>query len=91
MGWTATSDIGTLYKTGDGVRMDLSKGMRWFTKAAKAGNVAAMCTLAWCHRYGGDGVSVDLAQAKKWYSKCVPLVYSFLALPHTLLHTHAPC
>eukprot|EP00037_Helgoeca_nana_P035631 m.426086 g.426086 ORF g.426086 m.426086 type:complete len:154 (+) comp56317_c0_seq1:851-1312(+) len=66
-------NIGTLYQTGDGVRKDLSKGMRWFTKAAKAGNVAAMCTLAWCHRYGGDGVSVDLAQAKKWYSKAAKL------------------
>ena len=68
------AQIEDLYKTGgkyyngQGVAMDKTKAVEYFTQAAEAGHVEAQYLLGQCYRYG-VGVSVNYKKAREWYEK----------------------
>lgn len=62
----AQLQLGELYKTGQGVELDLGRARTWFRRAANGGNVLAM------HRIGvmtarGDGGPADTSEAISWF------------------------
>jgi TPR repeat protein len=59
------SCLGTIYVTGDGVDVDLHETVKWYTRAAEAGDFLAQKGLSFCYKFG-DGVAVDLEESKKW-------------------------
>jgi hypothetical protein len=61
----AENALGLRYATGDGVKLDESEAVRWFTRAAEQGNVAAQSKLGAIY-FGGRGVPPDLHQAYFW-------------------------
>ncbi|MGA1989268.1 MAG: tetratricopeptide repeat protein [Candidatus Sulfotelmatobacter sp.] len=61
----AENALGRRYATGDGVKLDESEAVRWFTRAAEQGNVAAQSKLGSLY-YGGRGVPQDYNQAYFW-------------------------
>src|SRR5580693_4634296 len=61
----AENAFGLRYATGDGVKLDESEAVRWFTRAAEQGNVAAQSKLGAIY-FGGRGVPQDLSQAYFW-------------------------
>ena len=61
----AENALGLRYATGDGVKLDETEAVLWFTRAAEQGNVAAQSKLGAIY-YGGRGVPQDLAQAYFW-------------------------
>ena len=60
--------IGRLYLNGLGVSQDYNEAMRWFRKAADAGNVCAKDWIGWMYQHG-HGVSQDDTEAMQWYRK----------------------
>ena len=61
----AENALGLRYATGDGVKLDESEAVRWFTRAAEQGNVPAQSKLGAIY-YGGRGVPQDLNRAYFW-------------------------
>ena len=62
----AQFSLGIAYDTGDGVRQDHSKAVKWYRKAALQGHKRAQNNLA--ASYGrGEGVPQNLELALKWY------------------------
>jgi GAF domain/PilZ domain/Sel1 repeat len=61
----AQNALGLRYATGDGVKLDESDAVRWFTRAAEQGNVAAQSKLGAIY-YAGRGVPQDYNQAYFW-------------------------
>jgi len=61
----AENAFGLRYATGDGVKLDESEAVRWFTRAAEQGNVAAQSKLGAIY-FGGRGIPADLHQAYFW-------------------------
>jgi TPR repeat protein len=61
----AENALGLRYATGDGVKLDETEAVLWFTRSAEQGNVAAQSKLGAIY-YGGRGVPQDLAQAYFW-------------------------
>jgi TPR repeat protein len=61
----AENAFGLRYATGDGVKLNESEAVRWFTRAAEQGNVAAQSKLGAIY-FGGRGVPQDLTQAYFW-------------------------
>ena len=61
----AENALGLRYATGDGVKLDESEAVRWFTRAAEQGNVAAQSKLGALY-YAGRGIPADLHQAYFW-------------------------
>jgi hypothetical protein len=61
----AENAFGLRYATGDGVKLDESEAVRWFTRAAEQGNVAAQSKLGAIY-YAGRGVPQDYNQAYFW-------------------------
>jgi uncharacterized protein len=62
---TAENTLGLRYATGDGVKLDETEAVRWFTRAAEQGNVAAQSKLGALY-YSGRGVRQDYTQAYFW-------------------------
>ena len=62
---SAENEFGLRYATGDGVKLDESEAVRWFTRAAEQGNVAAQSKLGAIY-YAGRGVPQDYNQAYFW-------------------------
>ena len=57
--------LGYLYDQGLGVAFDLDESGRWFTRAAEAGNAAAIA-----YRFEhGRGVEADTVEARYWYER----------------------
>ena len=62
------------YYTGQGrlqgrLRIDETKTMEWYKKAAEAGNARAMCNLGYAYAYGQGGLRKDETKAVEWYQK----------------------
>jgi tetratricopeptide (TPR) repeat protein len=49
-------------------RNDYSEALRWYSKAADQGNIAAQYNIGWLYR-NGRGVVQDYAEAMRWYRK----------------------
>ena len=60
--------LGFIYETGEGVTEDDSVAAAWHSKAADAGNAAAMNRLGFMYQ-NGKGVAKDEAEAVLWYRK----------------------
>ncbi|MBR4833377.1 MAG: sel1 repeat family protein [Thermoguttaceae bacterium] len=60
------NDLATRYLGGAGVPRDFEEAVRWFQRAAEAGNVEAMCNLG-NRYYKGTGIPLDLSKAVYWY------------------------
>ncbi len=75
--WTATADdgdamsqlgLGSLYRYGRGVELDLAQAAAWYRKAAEQGNAQAQFELAVLLQKG-DGIGQDFDEAIKWYER----------------------
>ncbi|RHZ88307.1 hypothetical protein Glove_23g168 [Diversispora epigaea] len=60
--------VGLCYMEGIGTPKDEAKGFQWYLKAALAGNIDAMCTIAYCYN-NGVGIAEDEKESFKWYLK----------------------
>lgn len=61
----AQNALGLRYATGEGVVLNESEAVRWFTQAAEQGNVAAQSKLGSIY-YSGRGVRQDAREAYFW-------------------------
>lgn len=67
MGWPAGyRGLGEMAWDGSGVPVDKRAALDWFTKAADAGDRAAMARLARIYATGDGGIAVDCAAAERW-------------------------
>ena len=64
----AQSNLGLLYKNGQGVPQDYQQAVFWFQKAAEQGEINAEVNLAWQYA-SGLGVPKDHTKAVTWYRK----------------------
>jgi len=62
----AENALGLRYATGVGVKTDVEEAVRWFTKAAEQGNVAAQSKLGTLYLSGRAGVRKDPNRAYFW-------------------------
>jgi TPR repeat protein len=53
--------------TGNGVAVDKLEGIKWWTLAAKAGEINAQKNLGICYKTG-NGVAVDIQESNKWFA-----------------------
>lgn len=63
----AQNNLGVLFATGNGAKLDLKEAAKWYEKAAEQGYAVAQHNLAGLYETGG-GVTQDLATAAVWYS-----------------------
>ena len=67
--------LGSCYERGCwGVKKDMNKAVKWFTKAAEQGYVNAQHTLGFCY-LNGTGVELDNCKAVKWFTKAAEQGY----------------
>ncbi len=64
----AQFNLGVMYSTGQGVKQDSKKAVKWYRKAADQEHVGAQCNLALMYK-DGQGVKQDSKKAVKWYRK----------------------
>jgi uncharacterized protein len=57
-----------MYENGEGVETDYQEAMKWYQKAAAAGNATAMNIIGWMYDKG-EGLSEDDVPALEWYKK----------------------
>ena len=57
-----------MYKDGHGVPKDLAEAIKWYRKAAEAGNDDAMRAIGWRYEHG-EGLPQDYAEARKWMQR----------------------
>jgi len=62
----AQTELGRIYRDGDGVAQDFAEAMRWYERAAGQGDVGAQLFVADGYAYG-MGVTRDRIEAYKWY------------------------
>lgn len=60
------NNLGWLHETGRGVERDLAAALRWYAKAAEAGQPHAFVNLGRLLRKGGPGLPSDPEQAAYW-------------------------
>lgn len=60
--------VGYIYLYGKGVAAEKALALKWFSKAAEAGDAEAMMWIGDIHAFG-QGVPVDTAMAHQWYLK----------------------
>ncbi len=65
-------NLGVTYEQGRGVEKDTAEAVRWYRKAAEAGDVEGMAHLGVMYAQG-IGVAKDEAEARKWLSKAASL------------------
>jgi TPR repeat protein len=64
----AYTNMGELYRNGQGVAQDYQKAMELLRKAAEKGRAAAMSDLGSMYEKG-QGVVADIGEARRWYRK----------------------
>eukprot|EP00729_Bicosta_minor_P033020 gene33020-biopygen23682 len=64
----AQYNLGCLYDTGKGVKQDHVEAVKWYRKAAEAGDAGAQYNLGTMYD-NGEGVEKDHVEAVKWYRK----------------------
>ena len=65
----AQAELGALYEHGYHARHDNAEAIKWYTLAAKNGNIKAMLTLADAYAYGILGVKRNEAEAVNWLNR----------------------
>ena len=60
--------LGYLYEHGKGVPEDYGEAMKWYLRAADAGNVEAMYAVGLLYE-AGKGVNRNLEEAKNWFTR----------------------
>jgi hypothetical protein len=60
--------MGLMYLNGRFATKNVGEGVRWILKAANAGDVGAMVTVAQAHENGRGGPK-DVRKAVEWYRK----------------------
>ena len=65
---TAQTNIGRMYRNGQGVTKDYSQAWAWFRKAADQGHADAQSNIGWMY-LNGFGVTKDYRQAVDWFRK----------------------
>lgn len=70
----AQYELGVCYYTGDGVKKDYTRAVRWFTKSAEQGNAEAQFNLGNCY-YFGYGVKKNYTQTAMWFTKAAEQVH----------------
>ena len=60
--------LGVRYENGEGVQQDYSEALKWFKKAAEAGNGKALRNVGRMYHYG-NGVDQDKDKAMEWYKR----------------------
>lgn len=63
---TAQTNMGTLYRNGQGVPQDYDEALKWFWLAAAQGNPLAYGKLGLMYQHG-EGVEQDSIEAYKWF------------------------
>ena len=61
----AQSNLGLMFRKGQGVPQDYSEAARWFRMAAEQGDADARNNLGLCYEKG-QGVPLDYGEAAKW-------------------------
>lgn len=64
---TAQTNIGTLYRNGQGVPQDYDEAFKWFSLAAAQGTPMAYGKLGLMYQHG-EGVAQDSIEAYKWFA-----------------------
>jgi TPR repeat protein len=64
----ATTNLGWLYESGQGVAKDYREARRWYEKGAQSGDAGAMTSLGLLY-WRGQGVPRDYAEARRWYEQ----------------------
>ena len=59
------SNLGVMYRTGQGVTQDYKEALKWSRLAAEQGNAIAQTSLGWMYDQG-QGVTQDYKEAVKW-------------------------
>lgn len=62
----ALSNLGYLYKNGNGVKQDYAEAVKWYRMAAEQGDSDAQWSLGCCYE-NGNGVAKSRTEAEKWY------------------------
>ena len=57
--------LGNMWQTGTGTKVDLAEAAKWYEKAAKGGNKNSCRILANWYK-NGTGVKKDMSKAKFW-------------------------
>jgi uncharacterized protein len=65
----AQHNLGAMYLNGQGVKKDVEKALRWFTKAAEQGLVVAQHNLGTLFLQGADPLPPDHIEAAHWFTK----------------------
>ena len=60
------SNLGVMYRTGQGVTQDYKEALKWSRLAAEQGNAIAQTSLGFMYN-NGQGVLQDYKEAVKWY------------------------
>ena len=64
---SAQSNLGVMYKSGDGVTQDYVQAIKWYRLAAEQGHAKAQNNLGLMY-YKGEGVIQDNVYAHMWYN-----------------------
>jgi hypothetical protein len=62
------NNLGVRYREGLGVAKDEAEAVRWYRRAAEAGNTDAMTNLGFMYR-DGRGIAKDEVEAVRWYRR----------------------
>ena len=71
----AQSNLGFMYKNGEGVEADKSEAFKWFRKAAEQGKARHQHNVGVMY-YNGDGVDHDLVKAIQWWRRAAAQGYA---------------
>jgi TPR repeat protein len=66
------SKLAVLYEKGAGVRQDDSEALRWYQRAAAAGDLTASNNIGFMY-FAGRGVERDIGEALRWFVKAAEL------------------
>jgi len=61
--------LATSYRGGRAGRVDFTRALKWYEKAASLGDADAMLMLGWLYYKGGPSHAPDEALAKRWFRK----------------------
>ena len=64
----AQCELGRIYRTGDGVRSDIRRAVRYYGQAAAQGDVDALMMLGWMYMQG-EGVEKNYAKSRACFTK----------------------
>ncbi len=69
----AQYELGHAYATGNDVKRDHSKAIKWYATAAKAGHLKALYALGSLFQYGWKGIPPNYREAANWFKQAAEL------------------